>query len=144
MPLHEIPPGPERWYAEQGQAKLVQLYPVPEKPQNLRYSTWDTTSQSPDGCKAKIDVIVIHGLGTTPASYIWKPSSEAEPRGAHWLQDPEMLPAAIPNSRIFTYEWNSGFDQNAAMKSMAEHAEELLKQLYELRTAHDSTGPVLS
>ncbi|CAH0039537.1 unnamed protein product [Clonostachys rhizophaga] len=138
---YEVPQGPEGWYAKQGgQAELVQLYPVPEKSQTFR-STRDTASQFPHGCKAIVDIVAIHGLGTTHASYIWKPSSEAEPRGAHWLQDPEMLPAVIPNSRIFTYEWNSGFDQNAAMKNMAEHADELLRQLYKLRTAPDSTGP---
>lgn len=30
------------------------------------------------------------------------------------------------------------------MKNMAEHADELLRQLYKLRAAPDSTGPVLS
>ncbi|CAG9986691.1 unnamed protein product [Clonostachys byssicola] len=141
----EIPQGPESWDAKQrGQSELVQLYPVlkdSQNIQNLRCPARDTASQFSSGCKAIVDIIAIHGLGTTHASYIWKPTSAGEPRGAHWLQDPEMLPAAIPNSRIFTYEWNSGFDQNAAMKNMAEHADELLRQLYKLRTAPDSTGP---
>ncbi|CAH0057089.1 unnamed protein product [Clonostachys solani] len=142
---HEIPQGPESWCAKQrGPSELVQLYPTPGNSQDIRTPrcpAWDATSQFSRGCKALIDIIAIHGLGTTHASYIWKQSSEAEPKGTNWLQDPEMLPAAIPNSRIFTYEWNSGFDQNAAMKNMAEHADELLRQLYKLRTATESTGP---
>ncbi|CAI6089264.1 unnamed protein product [Clonostachys chloroleuca] len=140
----KTPQGPESWYAQQqGQSGLVQLYPKlgdHQDIQGLSHSTQDTTPQFPPVCEAIVDIIAIHGLGTTQASYIWKQSDEAEPRGINWLQDQGMLPAVVPRSRIFTYEWNSGFDQNAAIKNMAEHADELLRHLYKLRTAHDSRG----
>lgn len=48
-----------------------------------------------------------------------------------------MLPATVPDSRIFSYEWSAGFEQDATCQSMEDHAKCLLQQLIELRTGDD-------
>lgn len=45
-----------------------------------------------------------------------------------------MLPAKIPNARIFTYDWNANFDQNASTQGLLGHADGLLEKLHMLRS----------
>jgi hypothetical protein len=37
-----------------------------------------------------------------------------------------MLPAAIPEARIFTYDWNANYFENAPVQMLLGHADNLL------------------
>ncbi|SCO84734.1 uncharacterized protein FRV6_08861 [Fusarium oxysporum] len=56
-------------------------------------------------------IIAIHGLGTeSPRTWEFKRS---EGRVVNWLADEDMLPATVPEARIFTYDWNANYFQDA-------------------------------
>ena len=40
-----------------------------------------------------------------------------------------MLPAIIPEARIFTYNWNANYYDEAAVQSLLNHADGLLLDL---------------
>ncbi|RYP33044.1 hypothetical protein DL767_004955 [Monosporascus sp. MG133] len=54
-----------------------------------------------------------------------------------------MLPAVIPNSRIFTYEWNANLDRKPAAKFLSGHATELLSKLYMERLRDGNDRPII-
>jgi hypothetical protein len=44
----------------------------------------------------------------------------------NWLSDTVMLPVAVPNARIFTYNWHAEFYKDAVDLTLSNHAEGLL------------------
>ncbi|EXL45100.1 hypothetical protein FOCG_13863 [Fusarium oxysporum f. sp. radicis-lycopersici 26381] len=78
-----------------------------------------------------IDIIAIHGLGTeSPRTWEFKRS---EGRVVNWLADEDMLPATVPEARIFTYDWNANYFQDAPVQTLLGHADTLLAHIAETR-----------
>ncbi|EXA53652.1 hypothetical protein FOVG_01387 [Fusarium oxysporum f. sp. pisi HDV247] len=78
-----------------------------------------------------IDIIAIHGLGTeSPRTWEFKRS---EGRVVNWLADEDMLPATVPEARIFTYDWNANYFQDAPVQTLLSHADTLLAHIAETR-----------
>lgn len=77
-------------------------------------------------------IIAIHGLDTqSPKTWVaWKIDGDPKSGEVHWLKDDNMLPAVIKQARIFTYDWNTNFDQSAASKNLLGHADDLLISLH--------------
>lgn len=44
----------------------------------------------------------------------------------YWLRDKDMLPAAVPEARIYTYDWDSDFIHDAPVQHMLGLADNLL------------------
>jgi hypothetical protein len=44
----------------------------------------------------------------------------------NWLSDTDMLPAAIPEARIFTYDWDANYFEDAPVQTLLGHADTLL------------------
>ena len=44
----------------------------------------------------------------------------------NWLSDGDMLPAALPKPRIFTYDWNANYFGDAPVQTLLGHADTLL------------------
>lgn len=44
----------------------------------------------------------------------------------HWLADADMLPAAVPEATIYTYDWNASFLGDAPVVTLQGHADMLL------------------
>ena len=44
----------------------------------------------------------------------------------HWLRDNDMLPSIIPESRIFTYDYNANYLTEAPVETLLGHADTLL------------------
>jgi hypothetical protein len=44
----------------------------------------------------------------------------------NWLEDSNMLPAHVPEARIFTYDWNANCFENAPVETLLGHADALL------------------
>ncbi|RYP53830.1 hypothetical protein DL768_001281 [Monosporascus sp. mg162] len=95
-------------------------------------------SQPPQDTKQQIDSIVaIHGLSAeSPRTWeAWKIDGDPKSGNVHWLKDADMLPKVIPNARIFTYDWNAGYEKGAATDILLGHADALLHRLHVERDA---------
>ncbi|RYP11798.1 hypothetical protein DL767_010723 [Monosporascus sp. MG133] len=44
----------------------------------------------------------------------------------NWLSDSTMLPAAVPEARIFTYDWDANYFENAPVQTLLGHADNFL------------------
>ncbi|RYP20805.1 hypothetical protein DL767_009390 [Monosporascus sp. MG133] len=44
----------------------------------------------------------------------------------NWLSDSTMLPAVVPEARIFTYDWDANYFENAPVQTLLGHADNLL------------------
>lgn len=44
----------------------------------------------------------------------------------NWLKDNDMLPAAIPSARIYTYDWDAKVFDKAPVRTLLSHADNLL------------------
>lgn len=76
-----------------------------------------------------ISVIAIHGLGTeSPRTWIFK---RKDGHDVNWLEDYNMLPDAIPEAAIYTYNWDANYLQDASIKTMIAHADTLLALVQE-------------
>jgi hypothetical protein len=51
----------------------------------------------------------------------------------NWLSDAAMLPAAVPNGRVFTYNWHANFYKDAVDLTLENHAEGLLLDIRAMR-----------
>ncbi|KAK8079336.1 hypothetical protein PG994_003143 [Apiospora phragmitis] len=73
-----------------------------------------------------LDIIAIHGLDTeSPRTWIYEKNGTQ----VHWLRDSNMLPAAIPEARIYTYDWNAKVFDHAPVQTLLGHADNLLGQV---------------
>ena len=67
---------------------------------------------------------------------MWKKNGQR----CDWLADLHMLPSYIPNSRIFFFEWNSGFEDNAPNDILLGPADTLLRDLHAARNPIPRVG----
>ncbi|KAI0159859.1 hypothetical protein GGR52DRAFT_582588 [Hypoxylon sp. FL1284] len=71
-------------------------------------------------------IIAIHGLDTeSPRTWEFDTKKDGS-RVVNWLQDSDMLPAAVPDARIYTYDWNAKVFDNAPVQTLLNHADNLL------------------
>ncbi|KAI1298386.1 hypothetical protein F5Y03DRAFT_270641 [Xylaria venustula] len=96
---------------------LVQQYPQPENEQATE--------------RAAVDIIALHGLNAqSPRTWeAFKDGKTAESGNIFWLKDHNMLPSAIPNSRILTNDYNASYTTGASEETLTGHAVTLLYQL---------------
>ncbi|KAH6957931.1 hypothetical protein BKA56DRAFT_197550 [Ilyonectria sp. MPI-CAGE-AT-0026] len=87
-----------------------------------------------DDAHTTLDIVAIHGLDTeSPRTWEYKKKPEHGGGVVNWLADADMLPAAIPEARIFTYDWNANCFQDAPVKAILGHSDTLLTHLAETR-----------
>ncbi|KAI9855289.1 MAG: hypothetical protein M1824_006216 [Vezdaea acicularis] len=107
----------------------------------------DHTAEGPFGLHivydppgANVDIIAVHGLGSNP-KYAWtRKIKDAEgEREVKWLEDSDLLPAAIPNARIFTFGYESKWHKDAAWQRRSLCAVQLLDALYAKRQQEEET-----
>lgn len=79
-------------------------------------------------------VITIHGLGTNSSTWEFK---KRDGDVINWLSDSNMLPAAIPEARIFTYDWDANYTDNALVGGLDVNAGRMLLLINELRDRKD-------
>ncbi|KAI4191398.1 MAG: hypothetical protein LQ348_003532 [Seirophora lacunosa] len=76
-----------------------------------------------------VDVLAVHGIGADP-DRTWTTG------GVNWLKDEYMLPAALPNSRILRFGYESQWlGKDAIQQRLSSVAEQLLRGLMETRKA---------
>ncbi|KAF7549262.1 hypothetical protein G7Z17_g6496 [Cylindrodendrum hubeiense] len=81
-----------------------------------------------------LDIIAIHGLGTeSPRTWEYKKKPRHAGEVVNWLADANMLPAAIPEAKIFTYDWNANAFQDVPVRALLSHSDTLLTHLAESR-----------
>ncbi|RYO97854.1 hypothetical protein DL764_007251 [Monosporascus ibericus] len=84
-----------------------------------------------DPDKIEIDIVAVHGLGSNVDwSWTWKKGAKC----VHWLKDPEMLPAKLPNARIMAYSYESRWHRNASKTRLELCGEELARNMHNFRT----------
>ncbi|KAK7927855.1 kinesin light chain 3 [Apiospora marii] len=71
-----------------------------------------------------VSMIAIHGLDTeSPKTWVFEKDDGSQ---INWSSYEEMLPAAIPEARIYTYDWNAKAFDNAPVQTLLGHADTLL------------------
>ncbi len=94
------------------------------RPTTLRSSTQRLSTKIHSSDSGSI--IAIHGLDTE-ASRTWVFDKKDGSRPVNWLADHDMLPKAVPEARIFTYDWDANFFQHAPVKTLLGHGDTLLR-----------------
>ncbi|KAI1214605.1 uncharacterized protein F4807DRAFT_3196 [Annulohypoxylon truncatum] len=85
------------------------------------------------------DIVAVHGLGSNVDwSWVWKGHNKQ----VHWLKDPDMLPAAVPNARIMAYSYESRWHIDAPKTHLGLLGEELARTLHGVR-AKELDRPIL-
>ena len=82
-----------------------------------------------------LSLVAIHGLDTaSPRTWVaYQTEGDSSSRLVHWLKDDDMLPAMIPEARIFTYDWNANTVNDAAVEDLLGHGKTLLDKLEQKR-----------
>ena len=81
----------------------------------------------PNREESNVDVVAVHGIGANP-DYTWMIS------GVNWLQDPSMLPQALPKARIMRFGYASRwFGEETIRQSLPSIANSFLSALCEER-----------
>ncbi|RKL04917.1 hypothetical protein BFJ70_g17166 [Fusarium oxysporum] len=75
----------------------------------------------------------LHQIVPSPDSVAGHTTIESEGRVVNWLADEDMLPATVPEARIFTYDWNANYFQDAPVQTLLSHADTLLAHIAETR-----------
>jgi hypothetical protein len=77
-------------------------------------------------------IIAVHGMGAHPDDTWCKEVSTGNNKHyVNWLQDADMLPAAVPNSRIMRYGYHSQWFGEDAIKTKASNISQQL--LFDLK-----------
>ncbi|PTB63088.1 pfs domain-containing protein [Trichoderma citrinoviride] len=90
-------------------------------------------------CFLRCTIIAVHGLGSNVDwSWTWKDNGKC----VNWLQDPDMLPAKVPKSRIIAYNYESKWDADAPKTRLQLCGEELVHSIHSLQK-HDPNHPIV-
>ncbi|KAH7215413.1 hypothetical protein DER44DRAFT_820270 [Fusarium oxysporum] len=85
------------------------------------------------GDDVDVDIIAVHGLGAN-VDWSWTWKSEADPgRLVKWLEDPDMLPAVVPRSRIVLYNYDSRWHVDAPKTRLQLCGEDLARSTHNFR-----------
>ncbi len=83
-------------------------------------------------------IIAIHGLETeSPRTWEFRKKGTV----VNWLSDTDMLPQAIPEAKIFTYDWDANSFGDAPVKTLLGHADTFLALVAESRSSE--TRPII-
>ncbi|EFR03715.1 vegetative incompatibility protein HET-E-1 [Nannizzia gypsea CBS 118893] len=80
--------------------------------------------------EAEVDIIAVHGLGS---NVDWAWTFKDKTRHVNWLKDSEMLPSAIPRSRIMVYNYHSRWHKDAPRTRLQICGEELAQSVHDFR-----------
>ncbi|KAI1498085.1 hypothetical protein F5X99DRAFT_342248 [Biscogniauxia marginata] len=87
----------------------------------------------------EVDIVAVHGLGSNVDwSWTWKDGAKR----VHWLRDPDMLPAKVPNARIMVYNYDSTWHSNAPKTRLHLCGKDLVDSLHDFR-ADVSDRPII-
>ncbi|KAG9249645.1 uncharacterized protein F5Z01DRAFT_473127 [Emericellopsis atlantica] len=96
-----------------------------------------------EGTKPEVDIIAVHGLGANVDwSWTWKDPEPPE-RHVKWLQDDNMLPAVVPNSRILLYNYDSTWHADAPRTRLSLCGEELARRVRDFREGPTASRPIV-
>ncbi|KAM0139062.1 hypothetical protein ACHAP3_003330 [Botrytis cinerea] len=113
--------------------------------------------------KPVIDIVAVHGLGATPSTTWTKaptlqehldrhtePSTTAPPTRANkfegrinWLSNPKMLPADVTNARIMTFNYDSNWYGDDAVKVRLDHVADDLRRKILRQRRNCSSRPLI-
>ncbi|KAI6080921.1 hypothetical protein F4821DRAFT_250494 [Hypoxylon rubiginosum] len=91
---------------------------------------------SPDDVNATnqktIDIFILHGLSAkSEETWIaWKEYDVTGSGDVNWTSDANMLPEAMPEARVMTYDWNADYDRTASSDIFLGHADTLLDRIH--------------
>ena len=111
---------------------------------------WSTASSPAWGGRSSRNssIVAVHGLDTsspkTWLAYERDGPPDIRGRAFNWLSDVEMLPAVIPNVRIWTFDYNANYHSNAPVVDLLALGETLLRSILEVRTNASSLLPHIS
>ncbi|KAK1244162.1 hypothetical protein MKX08_002300 [Trichoderma sp. CBMAI-0020] len=84
---------------------------------------------SPASNDPEVDIVAAHGLGSNADwSWVWQDKT-GQRRRVHWLKDPDMLPAVVPNARILAYNYESPWHANTPQIRLQLCCESLVQSL---------------
>lgn len=86
-------------------------------------------------------IIAVHGLDGD-ADLAWTFRDKASKRDIRWLQDKNMLPKAVPNSRIMLYRYDSTWKFNAPRSNLRQCGATLSREVHDFR-GKDGTNPIV-
>ncbi|KAK7935970.1 hypothetical protein PG985_001465 [Apiospora marii] len=93
---------------------------------------------SPDLDDAEYDIVAVHGIGAYPRT-AW----EHRETKANWLRDSNMLPSELPTARIMTYNYESyWFGDDAVRTSICGVATSFLQD-HNYERSHCQERPLL-
>ncbi|KAM0278410.1 hypothetical protein ACHAQH_005165 [Verticillium albo-atrum] len=93
--------------------------------------------------EAKVDIIAVHGLGSdVDWAWTWK-DPENTGHYVKWLEDPAMLPAIIPDSRILLYNYDSRWHANAPKVRLSLCGEDLIRTVRDCREGATASRPII-
>lgn len=80
-------------------------------------------------------IVAVHGLGAHPdETWSKKRGTDSDSPWVNWLEEPDMLPAAVPNAQIMRYGYKSGwFGQDSIKQTASVVAHKLLMTLRRAR-----------
>jgi hypothetical protein len=78
-----------------------------------------------DGENPIVDIVAVHGLNGSHET-TWTAKNNVK-----WLQDEKMLPAKIPNARIFSWGYDANTHSTKSLTAMYlyDHAQNLVSDL---------------
>ncbi|SCO92473.1 uncharacterized protein FRV6_16601 [Fusarium oxysporum] len=95
-----------------------------------RYLGLRQVAPTSNATDSTLDIIAIHGLDTqSPRAWEYRNKPDDGGRVVNWLANADMLPAAIPEARIYTYDWNANYLRDSSVQTLLRHADTLLIHL---------------
>ncbi|KAI6777606.1 Ankyrin-1, partial [Emericellopsis cladophorae] len=99
-----------------------------------------------ESAEANVDIVAVHGLGSD-VYWAWTWKNPADPGNpdlhVRWLQDPDMLPAVVPHSRILLYNYNSRWHKDAPKTRLSLCGEELARSVRDFREGATASRPIV-
>jgi hypothetical protein len=115
----------EPWRTSATMASTKCGFPTHRRPlarsSSMFYSLHFPTSLTPSS------VIAIHGLGTQSLrTWTGKTPDNTDRPAVNWLKDADMLPSQMADARIWTYDWDGAYCDEARLEYMLGHANRFL------------------